>query len=118
MHSLGILSYRNVVQYLEVTIMYIIMILGSIINVHFYETFSTFISKLKLSLSLFRHCVIKLKVLESACASLLIKTLSIQTQASSLGLLITLVNNFQFNSVVMFVHFVNQSSVINLIYSK
>jgi hypothetical protein len=42
-------------------------------------------------------------------------TLSIQTQGSSLGLLITFVNNFQFDLVVMFVYFVNQSSVINLI---
>jgi hypothetical protein len=37
---LGILSYRNFVQYLEVIIMYMIIILGSIINIHFYEAFS------------------------------------------------------------------------------
>jgi hypothetical protein len=29
--------------------------------------------------------------------------------------LISFVNNFQFNLVVMFVYFINQSSVINLI---
>jgi len=44
-------------------------------------------------------------------------TLSIKTQASSLGLLIPFVNNFHFNLVVMFVYFENQSSIINSIYS-
>jgi len=43
-------------------------------------------------------------------------TLSIQTQASSLGLIITFVTNFHFNLVVMFVFLVNQSPVVNLIY--
>ncbi len=43
---------------------------------------------------------------------------SIQTQASLLGHLITFVNNFQFNLALMFVYFVNQSSSVNLIYSK
>ena len=37
---------------------------------------------------------------------------------SLLGFLITFVNNLQFNLVVMFVYFVYQSSVTNLIYSK
>jgi len=32
--------------------------------------------------------------------------------------MVTFVNNFQFNLVVMFVYFVNQASVINLIYSE
>jgi hypothetical protein len=45
------------------------------------------------------------------CAVLL-DTLSIQTQTSLLGFLITFVHNFHFNLVVMFVYFVNQSSVI------
>jgi hypothetical protein len=64
LHSLGILSYRNVVQYLEITIMYMIMILGLTINIHLYETFSmSSPNKSACTFSLFRHCVIKLKVL-------------------------------------------------------
>ncbi len=68
--------------------------------------------------------------IKSACASLLIKTIFklkclhfcfnqalclAKTQASLLGLLITFVNNFQFNLVVMCVYFVDQSSVLNSI---
>jgi len=45
-------------------------------------------------------------------------TLAIQTQASSLGILITFVNNFCFKLFVMFVYFINESSVVNLIYLK
>jgi hypothetical protein len=41
-----------------------------------------------------------------------------QTQASSLSMLITFVNTFHFNLVVMFVCFTCVSLVINLIYSK
>jgi len=43
----------------------------------------------------------------SVCASLLIRLCLYKTQASSLGLVITFVNNFQFNLVVMIVYFVN-----------
>jgi len=43
------------------------------------------------------------------------KVLLRKRQDSSLGLLIAFVNNFQFDLVVMFVYFVNQSLVINLI---
>jgi hypothetical protein len=42
-------------------------------------------------------------------------TLSVQPQGSLLGLLIAFVNNFHFNLVVMFVYFVNQSSVLSSI---
>ncbi len=70
-----------------------------------------------LALSLFRQCVGHW--IKSTCASLLIKTLCLsKTQASLLGFLITFVDNSHFNLVVMFVHFVNQSSVVNLIYLK
>jgi hypothetical protein len=55
--------------------------------------------------------------IKSASSSLFIKILCLwKTQASLLDLLITFVNNFQLNLVVMFVYFVNQSSVLNLIY--
>jgi hypothetical protein len=50
--------------------------------------------------------------------ALFFKLDTIQPKLLYLGLLITFVNNFHFNLVVMFVHFVNQSSVINSIYSK
>jgi hypothetical protein len=65
--------------------------------------------------------------IKSACASLLIKTIFklnfsfnqalclAKTQASLLGLLITFVNNFQINLVVMSVYFVDQMSVLNSI---
>jgi len=43
---------------------------------------------------------------------------SIQTQASLLGHLITLVNHCKFNLALMFVYYVNQPSPVNLIYSK
>ncbi len=76
------------------------MILWSIINIHFKQTFST-LSKLK-----------------HLCISFWLTILFIQTQASSLGLLITSVINFHSNLVVMFVHFLNQFSVINSIYMK
>ncbi len=55
---------------------------------------------------------------QSTCTSLLIRHSVNPTQASSLGLLITFVNNFHFNLVVMFLYLVNQLSVVNLIYSK
>jgi hypothetical protein len=50
--------------------------------------------------------------------SLLIRCSVYPTQASLLDLLITSVNNFHFNFVVMFVYCANQSSVINSIYMK
>jgi hypothetical protein len=68
---------------------YSIMILGSIINIHFKGTLSTFIFKIKYFHFDFLDAlsVIKLKV---PCTSLLIKTLSLsKLKPSSLGLLIT-----------------------------
>jgi hypothetical protein len=50
--------------------------------------------------------------------SLLIRLYVYQTQASLLGNLITFVNTFHFNLVVMFVCFTFVSTVINLIYLK
>jgi hypothetical protein len=67
---------------------YMIMILGSIIDIHSYATFFT------QSLNY------------SACPSLLIRLSVYETQASLLGSLITFVNTFHFNLVVMFVCFV------------
>jgi hypothetical protein len=59
--------------------------LRSIIDIHFYDNFSTPISIKSLSLSLtFNQTVY-------------------HTRASLLGILITLVNNFHFNLVLMFV---------------
>ncbi len=43
---------------------------------------------------------------------------SIKTPASMFGLLLTFVNIFSFYWVVMFVCFVNKSSIVSLIYSK
>ncbi len=70
-----------------------------------------------LALSLLRYPIFHL--IKSACTSLLIKILCLsKPKLPLLGLLITFVNNFQFNLVVMLTYSVNQSSVINLIKSK
>jgi len=50
--------------------------------------------------------------------SLLIRLSVYQTQVSLLGILITFVNIFHFNLLVMFACFTFVSSVINLIYSQ
>ncbi len=54
----------------------------------------------------------------SACVSLLYRLSVYPTQASLFGLLITFVNNLNLNLALMFVYYLNESSVINLIYSK
>ncbi len=95
-------NIKNIFKYVAMVIyIYIYYNLRLIIDINFYETFST---------------PLLIKVL--GCTSLLIRLSDYQTQASSLPSLITFVNNFNFNSVVMFVCFVKLSSVINLIYSK
>jgi len=94
-----------------------ITILGSIINICFYETFSNPSSNESNCASLLiRHSVYLL--IKALVLLFEIYTLSFQTQVSLLGHLITFVNNFHFNLVIMFVYFVNQSSVINLICSE
>ncbi len=65
-----------------------------------------------LALSLVRHSVCQIK---SAYVSLLIKTLCLSKPKLPSLRVITFVNNFQFNLVLMFVYFVNQALVLNLI---
>ncbi len=89
--------------------------------IRFVKAFSTLSLNQSISASLLiRHSVYPLLHLQNKVLALLFQldTLSIQTQTSLLGLLITFVNNFHFNLVVMFAYFVNQSSVLHLFYSE